>query len=381
MPSFVKPPSLIVHGASSLGDPLTALHEALVVLGQALASYGATPADVVTLTWTARQPAAIHPSRAVVDLALRENFGGGRPPIALRSADHAGVKIEADVRPPSPPSDKPVWRDFTLAQLTRAYSPRATVQNMPAIFDTWRRDGTAFRDRHLTAELRYGAAAAELIDLYLPANPRGPLPLWIFIHGGYWQAVDKQHNAQFATGLLSAGYAVAMPNYTLAPEASLAGIVEQTQRAITFLASEAPALGCDPAELHLSGHSAGGHLAAMIASLPEGRLIRSCLPLSGLFDLEPLSHLSMGSLLDFNTPSRIATLSPARLTPQPHVRVGVAVGGAESAEFQRQSTEFAQLWRDSPCRIIPGRNHFDLLDGLNGGALLRFALDIARLGP
>ena len=377
MPPSPEPP-LILRGSSPLPDTLAALHAALAALGQALATQGATPADVTGLTWTTRQPATIHPARVVVDLALRENFGGARPVITLHAADHDGVRIAARVRTLATPSNEPVWRDFTAIQLARAYSPRATVGDVPVIFDAWRRDGAAFRKRHLTAELRYGPLASETIDFYLPPGRHGALPLWIFIHGGYWQAIDKEHNAHFAAGMLAAGYAVAMPNYTLAPQASLAEIVQQTQRAVTFLATEAPALGLNPSELHLSGHSAGGHLAAMIAALPEGRLIRSCQLLSGLFDLEPLSHLPMGPLLSFTDPTSIATLSPHHLKPQPHVRIGVAVGRAESAEFQRQSQDFAVAWGGAPCRVIAGKNHFNLLDGLSGGDLLQFALQIAR---
>ena len=338
-----------------------------------MAGVGAGPGDILSMTWTARTPAAIHPAQSLVDLSLREIFGGLAPSITVRTADHDGVRVELRLRRPSPPSADAVWEGLTLAELARAYSPRATVDNMAAIFDAWRADGAAFRTRHLTAELAYGPLRAETLDFYLPPDVRGARPLWIFIHGGYWQAIDKAHNAQFAAGMLEAGYAVAMLNYSLAPTASLDTIVDQTRRCVSFLAAEAAALGCDPHDMHIAGHSAGGHLAAMIACGPEGRAIRSCLALSGLFDLAPLACLPMGRLVQFDRADAIARLSPLRLQRLSHVRIGVAVGGTESSEFHRQSVDFAAAWGNAPYRIVAGRNHFDLLDGLNGGELLEFA--------
>ena len=117
----------------------------------------------------------------------------------------------------------------------------------------------------------------------------------------------------------------------------------------------------------------------MIASLPEGRLIKSCLPLSGVFDLAPLAALPMGPMLGLRTSADVASLSPQNLRPLPHIRVGVAAGGNESAEFQRQSTDYARTHGNIPCRIISGKHHFDLLDGLNGGELLDFAKEIAAV--
>lgn len=330
------------------------------------------------MRWSARMPAIIHPAQQRIDLLLREVFGGLRPAIALSAADHEGVEVEIGYTPRPIAAAVPVWRTFTMATLATAYSPRAVVPDMSAIFAEWRSRGAAFRRTRLSAELTYGPRRGEELDLYLPRSRKQSLPLWIFIHGGYWQAVDKEHNAHFAAGMLDAGFAVAMLNYTLAPEATLDVIMQQTQAAVRFLAREARALGCDPNQLHIAGHSAGGHLAAMIASLPEGSSIRSCLPLSGIFDLEPLARLPMGRTLAITDAATVARLSPETMKPAPHVRLGVAVGGLESPEFRRQSADYAARL-GSPCRIIADRHHFDLLDGLNGGELLDFARGLARM--
>jgi len=368
--------SVRVHaqGATAAG----ALRAALADAARALADRGASAGSITAMRWTARQPAAIHPARQDIDLLQREVFGGLRPKIQVTAADQDGVTVEIGYAPTSAPATGPVWRSFTMVELAAAYSTRAVVRDMDGIFANWRHRGADFRRAHLAAELTYGSLHGEELDLYLPRAGSQPAPLWIFIHGGYWQAVDKGLNAHFAAGMLEAGFAVAMLNYTLAPEASLALIVQQVQSAVRFLAREAPALGCDASQLHIAGHSAGGHLAAMIASLPEGQAIRSCLPLSGIFDLEPLARLPMGRTLGLADADTIAQLSPETLDPLPHVRFGLAVGGLESGEFRRQSTDYAAKV-GAPCRVIAGRHHFDLLDGLNGGELLDFARHIARV--
>ena len=372
-----EPIDEILHAASTLADPVAALRAALIEAGRALAGRGGTPVDMLAMTWSSREPAAIHPARRCVDLAYRDVFGGRRPTIDVVAADHDGVCVDIRVGKPSTLPAGPIWNGFTLPELARQYSPRATVPDDMAILAHWHATGAVTRAKRLTAELAYGAAAEETLDLYTPAG-RGPHPLWIFIHGGYWVATDAAAHARFASGMLDAGYAVAILDYTFAPRMPVAGIVRQMQAAISFLAREARALDCDPERFHTAGHSAGGHLVAMLAALPEGRLIRSCLPLSGLFDLAPLAALPMGPLLGLDKPGAVSLLSPQFLRPLSHIRVGVAVGGKESAEFQRQSVDFARTWGNAPCRIIAGKNHFDLLDGLEGGELLDFAVETAR---
>ncbi len=367
-------------GASADGDPLTALRQALAQAAKAMAGASVPPTALIDMTWTSRRPATINPKATAVDLSYRETFGGFRPAIQVRWADHDGVRVTIRTRTPVAPAiGQTVWGGLTLSELAREYSPRTRVPDMSAVFDAWRRNGAAFRARHLTAELPFGPTASETVDIYLPDDSRdGALPLWIFIHGGYWQATDKAHHAHFAHGMLGAGYAVAMPNYTLAPAVTIHNILRQMQHLIVFLAHEAAALGCDPNQIHVSGHSAGGQLAAMLACLPEGQLIKSVLPLSGVFDLTPLSLLPMAAVVGLESAADIALLSPHNLKPLPRIRMGAAVGGGESAEFQRQTIDYAKAL-DIPTLTVPGKHHFDLLEGLNDGELLEFAKAVASV--
>jgi arylformamidase len=365
---------LTIRAKSAAADPADAVREALSAVARELAAAGGSPAHLTAMTWATVDPAAIHPARRTVDLAYREVFAGFRPPIAFRHGQ-ATIEIEAQAEiPPAGPAE-PVWRGFTRVELAREYSPRSQVPDMSALFQAWTKAGTAFRQRHRALDLRYGPTADETLDLYRPAsNPRPPV--WVFIHGGYWQAADKIQHAQFAAGMLDAGYAVANLDYGLCPQVPLVQIVEQIRRALRFLASNAADLGIDARSMHVAGHSAGGHLAAMTACDPEGPPVRSALLLSGLFDLAPLALIPMGPILGL-TPGNLGALSPITFKPQPGVKAFAAVGERESLEFKRQAEDLAAAWGLEKPFIMPGAHHFSLLDGLNTGDLLGHARRIA----
>jgi arylformamidase len=178
--------------------------------------------------------------------------------------------------------------------------------------------------------------------------------------------------------MLDAGYAVAMPNYGLAPDTSLPEIVAQLDGAFAFLRDNADALGVDATRIHLAGHSAGAHLAAMMAGGPHQASIGSALLLSGLFDLSPLGFLPVGRLLGLDNPAFATKLSPAARAVRNDIKVALAVGARESDEFKRQSALLAERWNAPPALIVAEAHHFSLLDGLNGGALLDLACATAQ---
>jgi alpha-beta hydrolase superfamily lysophospholipase len=249
-------------------------------------------------------------------------------------------------------------------------SPRAQVPDMSAVFAKWTADGAAARARLPGGlDIAYGPHRDQVLDLYRPVGGARP-PVWVFIHGGYWQASTKDQHAQFCTGMVEAGYAVANIDYGLAPETPLARIVEQVRAALWFLVREADALGIDASQLHVSGHSAGGHLATFMACDPLCPPLASAHPLSGVLFLESLMHLPMGKILGVTTLGDVAQLSPHGMRPRAGVRLAFAVGGAESDEFKRQSVDLARAWGAPAPLIAPGANHFTLPEGLRDGALL-----------
>jgi arylformamidase len=374
--SLSDPRRIVARGLSAAADPADALREALNSLCADLARQGAAPGDILRIDLHARRPEAFSLSRRVIDLAWREILGGLRRPILCHQGDLIlMLEAQADVQPAR---ETPViWRGMNMPELARAYSPRLQA-DMRAVFAKWNEEGAAFRADQAGLDLRYGPTRDEVLDFY-PAQRRNA-PLWVFMHGGYWQACTKDQHGQFAEGMLRNGFAVANLDYGLAPEASLAEIVVQVRHALQFLIKHAAALGFDPAQIHLAGHSAGAHLAAMGAIDPHGPAIASALLLSGVFDLEPLFHLPMGQVIGLDS-RNWRVLSPA-FSPPRKVKIGLAVGALETDEFKRQSADMASQWA-APTPLYPENcNHFSLLEGLREpGPLLDLAVRTASAQP
>lgn len=283
------------------------------------------------------------------------------------------------------------YQGYSANELQAQYSARAAVPDHPAIFDRWRRTGAAYREAAAAAgrahlDLVYGPDPRERIDLFLPEGSR-PAPLHVFIHGGYWQSMERSDFSALAAAPNAAGLAVAVLGYPLCPAVSLERIVAAARAAVAWLVhAEFPAIRATP--MHVAGHSAGGHLAAVLAStdwrragmrLPA-RPLGGIAPVSGVFDLEPLVYTPINDALGLDR-SRARRLSPAGSAPQPGCRLDAYVGGDESAEFKRQSQALVDAWGNrsgcpAVCHRVPGRNHFTVLDALYapGGPMVAAAL-------
>ncbi|MDP4594637.1 MAG: alpha/beta hydrolase [Beijerinckiaceae bacterium] len=367
-----------VAGIGEADDPVIALQDALAQAGGALAIAKIGPQFVTEMIWAAPDPASIHPARVAVDKVRREVFGGFRPSVEVRQSPDEYIHVMARAQPPeSPPPDEPVYQGYSAMQLAQQMSPRNQVPDMIGEFRKWTREGAEARAQLGGLDIAYGPGRSNVLDLYRPPGIANP-PLWVFVHGGYWQASSKDQHAQFAKGIMEAGFAVANVEYTLAPECPLEHIVKDIRMALRFLASEAANLGVDGDELHICGHSAGGHLVAYAAADKNGPQITSVLPLSGIFDLEALRLIPMGPVLGLTSRQMARQLSPLYMDRPKNVRIRIALGGLESDEFKRQSTELAKAWGAPPPLLVDDANHFSLLDCLNSGPLLELALETAR---
>jgi arylformamidase len=239
------------------------------------------------------------------------------------------------------------------------YNNRAKVPDHPAIMAGWQRDAAAFRAAHPHKELdcAYGPTPRQALDLFWPAVERDA-PIAMFIHGGYWQALDRTWFSHMAAGLVAHGIAVAVISYDLCPGVTLATLIDQVRAAAVWLYRRARR------PIFAFGHSAGGHLTAMLMAtnwppdLPRN-LVSVGLSISGLFDLEPLIDTSINAGLKLDRLTAHA-LSPLRLPPPPG-RLHAVVGGEEGAEYERQSRAIATAWGGTWERI-PGENHFTILD-------------------
>lgn len=234
----------------------------------------------------------------------------------------------------------------------------------------WVEPAQSFRDA-MTAQGRarldiaYGAGARNRFDLFLPDG--APQGLVVFVHGGYWMALDKSYWSHLAGGAVRRGFAVAMPSYTLCPEVTIPEITREIGAAVTCAMSEVAG------PVMLTGHSAGGHLVTRMlsATSPLGEAerarVRHVVSLSGLHDLRPLLRTKMNLKLNLDAASAAAE-SVALLVPVAGARVTAWVGGAERAEFRRQSQLIANVWLGLGAATAyveaPDQHHFDVIDAL-----------------
>jgi acetyl esterase/lipase len=263
-----------------------------------------------------------------------------------------------------------------------AYANSANIAGSDRWPGAWIDAAAAFRDARSAAgkaklDLPYGDGPRCRFDLFLPdAAPKG---LVVFVHGGYWMAFDKGAWSHLAAGSIDSGYAVAMPSYTLCPEARIADIGREIGAAVEAAA------GTVDGPVMLTGHSAGGHLASRMicADTPlSGRTqarIRNVVSISGLHDLRPLMATRMNETLRLDEAEAVAE-SPALLRPMGNARVTCWVGGAERHEFRRQNALLANIWTGlgaaTACVVEPDRHHYSVVDGLTdaGHALTRTLL-------
>lgn len=214
-------------------------------------------------------------------------------------------------------------------------------------------------------DIAYGEAERNKLDLFLPTGqPRG---LVVFVHGGFWLRLDRSYWSHFARGPIEAGFAVAMPSYTLCPDIRISGITAEVGAAIEKAAEMVEG------SIRLIGHSAGGHLVTRMITttspLPQqvqSRVVHT-VSLSGVHDLRPLMPTTMNAQLNIDRQEAWRE-SPALLEPMAGARLTCWVGATERSEFLRQNALLANLWKglgaETEAVEEPDRHHFNVLDGL-----------------
>ena len=260
----------------------------------------------------------------------------------------------------------PAWFDTQ-------YDNRARIPEHPAILQHW--FDASVRARALRAdmvEVAYGSAPRERLDVF-PATAPGS-PVLVYLHGGYWRALDKRDQSFVAPPFVDAGAMVVLPGYTLCPTVSIEHIVLQAVQALVWVYRHATIYGGDPARIVVAGHSAGGHLATMLLAcdwkavapdLPP-RLVGGALSISGVYALEPLRHAPFLAADLGLTAASARRLSPAAL-PAPRGPLVTVVGADESEEFVRQAALIARRWGRKTviaAESVARRNHMSVLQEL-----------------
>lgn len=263
-----------------------------------------------------------------------------------------------------------LYRNFASeAEINAEYDPGMISDRVQAIDRFERMSAATTKQITNWYSCQFGPTEAEYVDVFPSGIPNGPVH--IFIHGGYWRALSTREFAFVAQVLVEKGITVVLTNYGLCPDIRLSDIVDQTRRAVSWVAHNAITLNIDSGRLSLSGHSAGGHLVAMMLAtnwsdygLPRD-LIKGSISLSGLFDLRPFPHSWLQPTLALS-PTEVEDNSPLFLPVCANAKVTLLYGALEQSEFARQSLAYSEHLSSNnvtvDCLAIEKADHFTVLD-------------------
>lgn len=260
------------------------------------------------------------------------------------------------------------WRDWQ-DDIERQFNPRAWATDVEAQHALRGKLSAEARQR-LKGEFNipYGDTPRQALDIYHAG--KGDAPIVVYLHGGYWRVGEKEKQAILAEPLVQSGFPVVMLGTDLCPAVSLDTIVEQVIRGIVWTAKNAKRIGGDGQRIYLYGHSAGAHLAAMGLAedwtrhgLPAD-LIRGATMVSGIYDVEPVLHISVNDLIKL-TADRVHALSPQFHPPRVPVPLVLAAGGEEAPGWIAQTEEYAEACKLAGCTVefivVPHEGHFSTI--------------------
>lgn len=290
-------------------------------------------------------------------------------------------------RPSAVAGERGAMNPAVNPDMEAGYLSPAMMQEAPRAIADWARDAAAYREAagaRAALDLAYGDEPRRRLDIFAPAGGSGG-PVALFVHGGYWQAMDKSSSSHVARGANAHGITVVVAGYTLCPATTMAGIVEELRMAVAFIAKRFGK------PVTVFGHSAGGHLTACLLAtdwrafdpaLPPDT-VPAGLPISGLFELEPLIGTTLNERLRLDA-AEARRLSPLFWPVQAGKRVSAHVGANESSEFLRQTRSLVERWGAAGVAItgveVPHASHFGVIAALAdpASAMTRDLVELAR---
>ncbi|MDT7615158.1 MAG: arylformamidase [Pseudonocardiales bacterium] len=285
---------------------------------------------------------------------------------AHRQYDQSGLDRQFDIAAAVPRFDEHIAWFAAQSRLLRAASPRAAL------------------------DVPYGVSAAETLDVF-PADTPDPQPVQIFFHGGYWRQFSKDDFSFVAGTVNAAGGMAVVVDYALVPSVSLGTLVRQCLDAVAWVAQNIERYGGDPERIFVSGHSAGGHLAAVASTHDWSThglardLVRGVVAISGLYDLEPVRSSNLNEVLRL-TDADVDELSPAR-RPSGRAPVVLAYGAEETDEFRRQAADFRRVRGEAGSTTalieLGGVDHMTAVIelGTSGSQIAQIMLEQMQLPP
>jgi arylformamidase len=266
------------------------------------------------------------------------------------------------------------------AALDKLYNNRLLVPECMDMLQRWTRDSAAVRQSvDCKLDVSYGLGDKEKLDIFpntssKTTSPKAA-PVLIFIHGGYWRSLDKADQSFLAPAFTKQGSCVVIPNYSLCPAVTVSDIVLQLVKAVAWVYKNIDRYGGDPKRITVAGHSAGGHLVAMLISCLWGKfdktlpsdVVKNALSISGLFEMETPMHSPYLQDSLHLTVAEVKRISPAWMPAPKQGQLFSVVGGDESPEFLRHNQLIQDAWGKSAvpvCEQLPGLNHFTVLESL-----------------
>jgi arylformamidase len=266
------------------------------------------------------------------------------------------------------------------ATLDKLYNNRLLVPECMAMLQRWTQDSSAARQSvDCKLDVAYGQGDKEKLDIFPCTSSKTTsskaAPVLIFIHGGYWRSLDKADQSFLAPTFMKNGACVVIPNYSLCPAVTVSDIVMQLVKAVAWTYKNIHKYGGDPKRITVAGHSAGGHLVAMLLSclwekfdktLPSD-VVKNALSISGLFEMETPMHSPYLQDSLHLTVAEVKRISPAWMPAPKQGQLFSVVGGDESPEFLRHNQLIQDAWGKSAvpvCEQLPGLNHFTVLESL-----------------
>jgi arylformamidase len=262
------------------------------------------------------------------------------------------------------------------AALDKLYNNRLLVPECIDILQRWTQDSaTVRRSEDCKLDIAYGLGDKEKLDVFPSATSSKSAPVLIFIHGGYWRSLDKADQSFLAPAFTKQGSCVVIPNYSLCPAVTVSDIVLQLVKAVAWVYKNIDKYGGDPKRITVAGHSAGGHLVAMLLSCLWGKfdktlpndVVKNALSISGLFEMEtPMYSPYLQDSLHL-TPPEVKRISPAWMPAPKQGKLYSVVGGDESPEFLRHNQLIQDAWGKQVvpmCEQLPSLNHFTVLESL-----------------
>jgi arylformamidase len=266
------------------------------------------------------------------------------------------------------PMNAPVFLHYDQAALDAQYNNRAKVPDFQTrhVAQWWAAGEQARARLDCRLEQVYDGKQGQTLNVFLPAGA-GPWPVLVYIHGGYWMALDKSSTDCVALGFVPRGVAVVNIDYSLMPAVRMDELVRQSRAAVRWVHDQGPSLGLDPDRIWVAGHSAGGHLTAAVAAQgwPGRPALAGGISLSGLHDLEPIRLSYLNQTLNMD-PAEAARNSPVRMTAPSTGDWTLLVGGREGDEYLRQAVALAQAWpstaqRRTRLEVQADEDHFSLV--------------------